>query len=312
MAKLLTFRLSAAFAAVVGIALAFTPLLAVHGVESALALGLLLPPWVGATAASYAERNRDVRGIDLMLRAIGAGLSIWAIPVALLGLNSLRVRQCAPGEGLAFMVLGPAVGCMLAACAGVWVVATTKSRRFSPWIAASIPLGAALLGLWAFYATPTVYVFGAFAGYFPGAIYDDQATSVPDGLNHAHDSNGNVTGEGHFTMVFDAFDRPVRVGRSADGAPIATYKYDALGRRVWREVTNSGDLDDARRYLFMPDGPTAGTDVGAGGTPMALKCICSWSPYPCGNKVCLKKICGGDCGGGGGWSSEILSMDLSG
>ena len=30
-----------------------------------------------------------------------------------------------------------------------------------------------MLGLWAFYATPTVYVFGAFAGYFPGAIYDD-------------------------------------------------------------------------------------------------------------------------------------------
>jgi YD repeat-containing protein len=145
----------------------------------------------------------------------------------------------------------------------------------------------------------------------PDDVYDDQATSVPDGLNHAHDSNGNLTGEGHFTMVFDAFDRPVRVVRSADGAPIATYKYDALGRRVWREVTNSADLDDTRRYLFMPDRPIAGTDVDAGGAPMSLKCICSWSPYPCGNKVCLKKICGGDCGGGG-WGTEILSMDLSG
>ena len=173
MAKLFTFRLSAAFAAIAGLALAFIPLLAVHGVESALALGLLLPPWVAATAASYTERNRGMRGVDLMLRAVGSGLLIWSIPVLLLALSSLRVRQCAPGEGLAFMVLGPAVGCALAACTGVWVAASTKRPRISPWIAAAIPIVAALLGLWAFYATPTVYVFGAFAGYFPGAIYDD-------------------------------------------------------------------------------------------------------------------------------------------
>lgn len=173
MAKLFTFRLSAAFAALVGVVLAFVPLLAVHGVESALALGVLLPPWVAATAASYVERNLGTRGIDLMLRAIGAGLLIWLIPVVLLALSSLRIRQCAPGEGLAFMMLGPAVGCALAACAGVWVAGLTSRPRLAPWLAAAIPVGAALLGLWAFYSTPTVYVFSAFAGYFPGAIYDD-------------------------------------------------------------------------------------------------------------------------------------------
>jgi tetratricopeptide (TPR) repeat protein len=169
---LFTFRLSAAFAAIVGVVLASIPLLAVHGVESALALGLLLPPWVAATAASYTEQHRGTRGIDLMLCTMGAGLLIWSIPVVLLALSSLRIRQCAPGEGLAFMVLGPAVGCALAACTGVWVAGSTSRARLSPWIAAAVPIGAVLLGLWAFYATPTVYVFGAFAGYFPGAIYD--------------------------------------------------------------------------------------------------------------------------------------------
>lgn len=132
MVTLLTFRLSVAFAAIVGVALAFIPLLAVHGVESALALGVLLPPWVAATAASYTERNRDARGIDLMLRSIGAGLWIWAIPIAVLALSSLRIRQCTPGEGLAFMVLGPAVGCALAACAGVWVAGSTSRPCLSP------------------------------------------------------------------------------------------------------------------------------------------------------------------------------------
>ncbi len=173
MTKLLLFRSSIVFAAILGVALAFVPLFAIHGVESALVLGLLLPPWVSATAARYLERHRKTRGIDLMLRAAGAGLLVWAVPVVLLALGSLRIRQCAPGEGLAFMVLGPAIGCALAGCVGVWVAAVANRPRLSPWLAAAVPVGAILLGLLAFYATPTVFVFGAFAGYFPGAIYDD-------------------------------------------------------------------------------------------------------------------------------------------
>lgn len=173
MTNLLIFRLSAAFAVVTGVVLALIPLLAVHGVESALALGLLLPPWVAATTAGYARRHWRTRGLDLMLQGIGAGLLLWAIPTAILTVSAVRIRQCAPGEGLAFMVLGPALGCALAACVGVWVAAAAKHPRFAPVIAAFVPVAATLVGLWAFYATPTVYVFGAFAGYFPGAIYDD-------------------------------------------------------------------------------------------------------------------------------------------
>jgi len=181
---LFTFRVSAAFAIIVGVVLAWVPLLAVHGVESALTLGVLLPPWAAATATSYTEGNRKTRGMDLMLRTIGAALLIWAIPVALLALSSLRIRQCAPGEGLAFMVLGPALGCALGACVGVWVAGTTSRPRLAPWIAGAVPLGAALLGLWTFYATPTVYVYGAFAGYFPGAIYDDLVQIPPAYLSY--------------------------------------------------------------------------------------------------------------------------------
>ncbi|MGB8330095.1 MAG: hypothetical protein WCE62_08190 [Polyangiales bacterium] len=179
-----TFRLSALVAAIVGVVLASVPLLAVHGVESALTLGVLLPPWAAATAADYTTRNRGIRGIDLMLRAMGAALLIWAIPVVLLALSSVRVRQCAPGEGFAFMVLGPALGCALGAAAGVWVAGLTSRPRLAPWLAGAIPVAAALLGLWTFYTTPTVYVFGAFAGYFPGAIYDDLVRIPPAYLSY--------------------------------------------------------------------------------------------------------------------------------
>ena len=173
MTAVLTFWLSALVGAVIGTLLALNPLLGVHGVESALALGILLPPWVAATAANYQRRQGAVRGIDVMSRAIGSGLVIWLIPVVILALNSLRIRQCAPWEGLAFVVLGPAIGCALAAVTGVWIGALLRGSRWSPWVAAAVPIGGLLWGVWAFYATPTVYVFGAFAGYFPGAIYDD-------------------------------------------------------------------------------------------------------------------------------------------
>ncbi len=173
MTQSLTFWLSALVGVVAGAALALNPLLGIHGVESALVLGIVLPPWIAATAASYQRREGAVRGIDLMSRAIGGGLVIWSIPVVILALNSLRVRQCAPWEGLAFMVLGPAIGCALAAVVGVWTAALLPSSRWSPWVAAMLPIVGLLWGLWAFYTTPTVYLFGAFAGYFPGAIYDD-------------------------------------------------------------------------------------------------------------------------------------------
>ncbi len=153
--------------------MALNPLLGVHGVESALVLGIVLPPWVAATSANYQRREGSARGIDIMSGAIGSGLVIWAIPMVILALNSLRVRQCAPWEGLAFMLLGPALGCVLAAVTGVWTAALLGGSRWSPWVAAAVPVGGLLWGLWAFYATPTVYVFGAFAGYFPGAIYDE-------------------------------------------------------------------------------------------------------------------------------------------
>jgi len=178
--KLLSFRLSIAFASLLGVGLMFVPLLALHGVESALALGLLLPPWVAATSASYTANHPSNRGIDLMWRGIGAGLFVCAIPAVLLALNALRVRQCAPGEGLAFMLLGPALGCALAGAVGVWCGGTLRRRpHLSVLIAAGVPVAAALFGLWSFHATPTVYVFGAFGGYFPGAIYDD-LVHIPD------------------------------------------------------------------------------------------------------------------------------------
>ena len=250
MTRLLSFRLSVAFAALLGLVLMAEPLLAVHGVESALALGLLLPPWVAASAASYTVQHGEQRGLDLIWRAVGAALFIWAIPTALLALSALRVRQCAPGDGLAFMMLGPALGCALAGAVGVWCAAVVRRPRLSIAVAAAVPVATALFGLWTFYATPTVYVFSAFAGYFPGAIYDD-LVRVPE--RYLTYRAAVALGLLALVVLFDALWNPgsrrlelVARGRSRAGAllvglgvlgvVVATY---AQGERLGHWVTKS-------------------------------------------------------------------------
>lgn len=60
-----------------------------------------------------------------------------------------------------------------------------------------------------------------------------------------YDAAGNLTYDGVFRYVYDAWNRLVEVRKAAsssvDGATIATYGYDALGRRVTRSIQNSGD-----------------------------------------------------------------------
>lgn len=165
-----------AVALLVGAVLSFIPLLAVHGVESAVALGALLPPLCAAAGARIAIAARSgpkIAGPALAGRAVVGGLLLLLAPVLVLALNALRVRNCAPLEGLTFIVLGPGAGVVLAALVG----ACAGALPLRPWIATALAVLVPLLGVLrafhGFYASPAVYAYGHFFGYFPGALYDE-------------------------------------------------------------------------------------------------------------------------------------------
>jgi RHS repeat-associated protein len=66
--------------------------------------------------------------------------------------------------------------------------------------------------------------------------------------NLGYDNNGNQADDGTFRYTYDAQNRLRTVTRDSDGATIAAYSYDALGRRTQKVVTNSGAQNGTTDY----------------------------------------------------------------
>jgi RHS repeat-associated protein len=63
------------------------------------------------------------------------------------------------------------------------------------------------------------------------------------GTSQSHDANGNLTDDGTLLFEYDYMNHIVRIKRKSDSSVVATYRYDALGRRVEK------DADDVERYI---------------------------------------------------------------
>ena len=63
----------------------------------------------------------------------------------------------------------------------------------------------------------------------------NQYTAV-GGVTRTHDSNGNLTDDGTHQYLYDFKNRLVEVKLKSSGATVSTYRYDARGRRVEKDV----------------------------------------------------------------------------
>lgn len=171
---------AAIVAGLTGLLLCLSPLLGTPGVESALVLGIVLPPFAGAIGARVVDRLRREDGApqaaELVADAVAGALAVLAIPFVLLALNTIRVPVCAPFEGAAFVLLGPGVGVILSATVGMTIAVFVHRPRIATTLAALVPFAAIALTLHRFYATPAIFAYGHFFGYFPGTLYDPDIT----------------------------------------------------------------------------------------------------------------------------------------
>lgn len=188
--------------ALLGIGLALTPLFNLLGYESSLVLAVfasLCGVRQGANVVRNARlrlrsdpeageretllRKRPLAAMGgLFLRALVGTLALLVLPLLILLLNGLRVRNCNYLAGLGFFVMMPVLSSACAATVGVVSALLVAPRRSSLRslrglaLGYAVLLGSALVGFWRFLASPAIFSYNAFIGYFPGALYDEDVT----------------------------------------------------------------------------------------------------------------------------------------
>jgi hypothetical protein len=177
-----TTRAAFILAGLLGIALCQVRLLGIWGVESALVLGIALPPLaaaIGARAVVICRRNGyAVTATRLLCTAASVSSLVLVIPVLMLAMNAFRVKNCAPLEGLFFILLGPGFGVLFATLTGLVVSAAMPWPRIATITAIAIPVGALAVSAYSLYATPALFAYGHFFGFYGGTLYDEEM-SIP-------------------------------------------------------------------------------------------------------------------------------------
>jgi hypothetical protein len=98
-------------------------------------------------------------------------------------------------------------------------------------------------------------------------LYDHGNNAASPDPNVQVRGNGNIVDDGTRTYQYDALNRLIQVYRKSDGLLIATYTYDALGRRTSKTVTNGGLTGTVPNgtWHYLYDGAVEG-----GGVPIQL------------------------------------------
>jgi len=163
------------------------PLFAVWSLESALVLGVLQPVLCAYGSADLTRRyvraaEAGAAGVrmpslsELFARTGGFAAALWAIPVIVLGLDALRVRNCSPLESIASMLLGPGFGTALACVVGTGLALLAPRLRLLPLWAAAVPVATELWAVYRMVTGPAIYAYGHFFGFFPGTLYDENVS----------------------------------------------------------------------------------------------------------------------------------------
>jgi tetratricopeptide (TPR) repeat protein len=173
---------------IAAVVMAFVPLFQLVGYESAAAVGVIAG--IGSVFLTLHARASGVvagpleseGGLDSFGWLLVVHWSHLLIPLAILGLNALRVTSCDPWSGLAFWGLIPPVSVLIGQTVG-WVVdAWVPKGRLARWGTAATVVVLSIASLLVQLAfQPPIIGHQWFLGYFSGSIYDE-ALAVPTSL----------------------------------------------------------------------------------------------------------------------------------
>lgn len=159
-------------------AVGFLPLFGGPGYESSLASGLVAPAAAAvATAIDAAERR--AAPLEGIVRGVCSGAFMAAIALAIATIHGVRAGMCDPLGGIVFFLITAGVGSLLG---GVWGAVAGEAvaqafpggrhRALCAALACAGPLAGIGISLLRFYASPIIFAFDPFFGYFSGTLYD--------------------------------------------------------------------------------------------------------------------------------------------
>ena len=168
-------RIALAFSFALSLVLACLPLVGVLGPESAFLMSLLLSPFAASAGASFAAHARasDEAPRIAFRNAFAHAATMATIATATLALNALRMRTCEPFSGVVFFVLGPFASYAASTALGVAWGTIVARRGLAIALASITPFVEIAIATHRIYATPAIFAYGHFFGFFPGTLYDE-------------------------------------------------------------------------------------------------------------------------------------------
>lgn len=169
-------RSAAAVVFVLTSVVGFVPLFGGPGYEQSVASGLIVPS--AAAIATSLDVSADAAASPLggVARGLLSGAVLAAIALFTALLHTLRVGSCDAAGGVLFFSLTAGAGALLG---GVWGALVSEVSRFrrrrrlaSVVLSLSGPLAGIVVSVGRFYATPMIFAYDPFFGYFSGALYD--------------------------------------------------------------------------------------------------------------------------------------------
>jgi tetratricopeptide (TPR) repeat protein len=173
--------LSGAAQLILAVILAFTPLFDLLGYEFCIALSLLVSITAGPVAIGVVRRRcvagasgREVVSIEgLLLRALAANLLLLLLPLNVILLNALRIKNCNLLVGLGFFLLLPFATATIFTTWGTTIGVLIR-RRFLGYLAyAALWILMAGYNLWEIWSGPQIDSYNQILGWFSGPIYDE-------------------------------------------------------------------------------------------------------------------------------------------
>ena len=127
---------------------------------------------IGRVAARYhnTESTEPLRVLRVYLTSLVINLLLLLLPLGVILLNGFFVPLCDVSEGIAFFILLPVIGVAFSAALAVFCTVHYVRARLMFVLFALVTV---VYAVYTGYATPAIFSYNFFYGFFPGLSYDE-------------------------------------------------------------------------------------------------------------------------------------------